>query len=134
MHYSHHSFALHDRGFDEQGLFINERVREVVHHCRENGLAVLFDELTPSNPDEHLDLGDCLSVLVFVTKNLVDKVTSQLDNCSKTRFNSALHQRNTTVMIPIVIEEQMLDVSLWRGPGGMVRVVAVFFFIRKRFP
>ena len=60
------------------------------------------------------------AVLVFVTKNYVNKVagTDTRDNCKK-EFQYAELKKSAQFMIPVVMEPSMRKTSTWDGPVGM---------------
>ena len=60
------------------------------------------------------------AVLVFVTKNYVNKVagTDRRDNCKK-EFQYAELKKSAQFMIPVVMEPSMRKTSTWSGPVAM---------------
>ena len=60
------------------------------------------------------------AVLVFVTKNYVNKVagTDTRDNCKK-EFQYAELKKSAQFMIPVVMEPSMRKTSTWSGPVAM---------------
>jgi len=66
-----------------------------------------------------IDNSSC--ILVFITKKYMDKVNgdNEEDNC-KLEFNYASRHKTACKMIPIVMEERMLNSRIWHGELGMV--------------
>ncbi|RYH20274.1 TIR domain-containing protein [archaeon] len=116
-------FLTHDWGTDELGRSNHERVAKVNSSLKERGFVTWFDsEKLVGNilaqMCNGIDRTKC--VIVFITKNYVDKVSSENanDNC-QLEFSYAVRQKSAKVMIPVVMEGRMRDTSQWRGAVGM---------------
>ena len=68
-----------------------------------------------------IDNAQC--VLVFITRNYVEKVGSSNanDNC-QIEFEYARRRKTISLMIPVVMETGMRNTSDWEGPAGTIRM------------
>lgn len=110
-------FASHDWGEGEKN---HRRVVEVAKHLRGRGLDVWLDEThMKGNILDAMCAGIDASdhVLVFVTRNYMDKVRSggETDNVRREFMYAARHPEK---LIPIRFEDSLPRV--WTGPVGMV--------------
>eukprot|EP01041_Mallomonas_annulata_P000121 gene121-181_t len=73
-------------------------------------------------------IDSCQLVLVFITKNYVQKVASNnaADNC-KLEFNYAAQHLTGSFMLPIVMEADMKKTVKWKGSVGLVCGSSLFF-------
>eukprot|EP00301_Raphidiophrys_heterophryoidea_P004298 c1187_g1_i1.p1 GENE.c1187_g1_i1~~c1187_g1_i1.p1 ORF type:complete len:635 (-),score=165.17 c1187_g1_i1:137-2008(-) len=124
MKFVDHAFFTHDWNLDLHERNNHDRVREVADVCKKRGLKVWFDEdkMSGNIVDKMCDgIDGSAVVVVFVTKNYIEKVAQQErsdDNC-KLEFNYALRRRKPTMMIAVVMEEKCRNTDDWRGAVGM---------------
>jgi hypothetical protein len=124
MKFTDHAFFTHDWGQDSEGRPNHNRVREVADECKKAGLKIWFDEdrMAGNIVDKMCEgIDGSAVVVVFITKNYVEKVAQQDksdDNC-KLEFNYSLRRRKPTMMIAVVMEPGMRNPDDWRGAVGM---------------
>lgn len=117
-------FFSHDWRIDSQGRNNHKRVHSIVKQIQKYGYSTWFDEedmngnidAAMADGIEHAD-----AVIVCITETYCNKINNasrdsrKRDNCLK-EWTYA-HARNK-LMIPIIMEHQMLDTSKW--PPGVV--------------
>eukprot|EP00899_Mesostigma_viride_P003391 jgi/Mesvir1/13052/Mv06039-RA.3 len=111
-------FLTHDWGVDKAGRNNHERVARVNAALKALGFTTWFDE---DRMVGHIRQQMCAgidgakAVLVFVTARYMDKVNSDADDNCEAEFSYAVAQKSTRAMIPVVMEEDLLDTRNWRG-------------------
>eukprot|EP00299_Pterocystis_sp_00344_P018735 c9343_g1_i2.p1 GENE.c9343_g1_i2~~c9343_g1_i2.p1 ORF type:complete len:541 (+),score=109.09 c9343_g1_i2:39-1625(+) len=115
------AFFSHDWGVEELN---HKRVFSIAKACEERarGLRVWIDEreMTGGIVSKMCEGIDSSTVFVaFVTEQYVSKVNGDQENC-KYEFDYAIQRKGPKLMIPVVLEESMQDVKLWKGPVGMI--------------
>ena len=114
-------FLTHDWGM---GQFNHKRVAKVNAALKQRGITTWFD-------DEQME-GDIKSkmctgidhsrvIIVFITKRYLNKVggNNAEDNC-RLEFGYGARRKTAARMLPVVMEAEIRDTSLWDGQVGLV--------------
>jgi len=116
-------FLTHDWG-RELGQDNHARVSQVNRALQDKGLVTWFDDEQmqgniKSQMTAGIDRTKC--VIVFITRRYVEKVMGENaeDNC-QLEFHYASMRKTAAKMVPVVMEERMLNARNWDGPVGMV--------------
>lgn len=115
-------FLSHSWGTDLRGRQTHDRVRQLKNELNKLGWKIWFDEdklLVGCNIDIKMASGIRKSdaVCVCITRKYIEKINEQKngDNCAKEwNFAQSLGKK----IIPIIMEEEMLDVKAW--PAGVM--------------
>jgi len=118
-----HCFLTHDWGQDERGRDNHDRVAALNSSLKRRGLRTWFDtDRMQGNILDQMCRGieDSAVVVVCITRRYVAKVAGdrEEDNC-KLEFQHAVRLKGIKQMIPVPMEEGVLDPTTWNGPVGM---------------
>ena len=122
-----HVFLTHDWGMDEQGRDNHGRVAKVNKWLKAHNIVTWFDEdRMKGNILQQMFQGidNSRLVIVFVTKNYIDKVAGRSpkgegDNCLK-EFHYAENKKTVSKMLAVVQEPRCRDQRAWSGPLGIL--------------
>lgn len=116
---------------DVYGRSVMERVRAIGNGLRAKGLLIWFDE-EPTNKETVIakvcgGVDRSRSLVCFFTKSYFDKVMSHTpgERCA-IEFNYTLSKKHPDFIVPVVLEEQLLDQSQWPGSIGVALGSASF--------
>jgi hypothetical protein len=116
-------FLSHDFGNDAHGRNIHQRVQRISQALRSRGLLTHFDEALPAGDvASHITTGinRSRSLVIFLTKGYMDKVVGNFpsDHCH-IEFNYTLAKRHPDLIVPVVMEQQLLNPQAWLGNIGL---------------
>ena len=113
-------FLSHNWGLDELRRDNHQRVAMVNKALKLKEYSTWFDE-DDIKSAIHMDMAHGIKeagvVLIFVTQKYMDKVKNENDNCSL-EFHFAY--RRKVQLVAVVMEKELLDVTKWDGPLGMM--------------
>ena len=123
-------FMSHSWSADLRGRSTHDRVRSLKDELKRHGWKVWFDEerlLLGSNIDTKMATGirDSDAVCICITRSYLEKINAQDNNCAK-EWNLA--QSLGKKILPIVLEEEMLDCKSW-PPGIVTMYLGNTFYI-----
>jgi hypothetical protein len=115
-------FLTHDWGMDENNRSNHNRVAKVNQFLKNKGLITWFDEdRMEGNVRRKMTEGidNTLCMVVFITDRYRNKVngTEDRDNC-RYEFTYGVEQKGPQRMVPVVMEERMLNAREWRQELG----------------
>lgn len=124
-------FISHEWGNDIYGRNIEQRVSRINQWLRGKGLITHFDE---NRAEKELvnricsGIDNSKSVVCFITKGYINKVGSGSTTSEKCNmeFNYTLRRKHPSLMIPIILEEEVRDQSTWTGPVEMALGVSEY--------
>jgi len=117
-------FLSHDFGMDQHGRNIHQRVQLINQGLRKKGLITHFDDILPTGNDivSHITTGINRSrcLVIFLTKGYMDKVIGNypMDHCH-IEFGYTLAKRHPDLIIPVVMEQGLLNPQSWLGNIGI---------------
>ncbi len=115
-------FLTHDWGVDEKERSNHARVAKVNQYLKNKGLVTWFDEdRMDGNVRRKMTEGidNTLCMVVFITDRYRNKVngTEDRDNC-RYEFTYGVEQKGPQRMVPVVMEERMVNSREWRQELG----------------
>ncbi len=115
-------FLTHDWGIDEKERSNHSRVAKVNKYLKDKGLITWFDEdRMDGNVRRKMTEGidNTLCMVVFITDRYRNKVngSEDRDNC-RYEFTYGVEQKGPQRMVPVVMEERMLNSREWRQELG----------------
>lgn len=130
-----HVFLSHDWGDKE---FNHEKVNLICRHLQRCGLECWFDSMQLAEGtiihDIYKGIDHSELFLVFVTKKyhrklLQDEADVNVNDYCRLEFLYAQKMKTMENMVPIVMEESMLDQGKWNGILGMVFSLEICIFL-----
>lgn len=116
-------FMSYDRGADCYGRDIATRVQKIDQALKARGLITWFStDYSNANilPQVCDGVDKSRSVICFVTKDYIDKVSGNFtQELCNMEFNYTLRRKHPDHMIPVVLEEALLNPANWSGQIGL---------------
>lgn len=116
-------FLSHEFGLDVYGRNIHERVGRINQALRGKGLLTWYDEALPARDlVAHVTTGinRSRSLVCFLTQKYIDNVVgNQVTEHCNMEFNYTLSKKHPEYIIPVVLEENLLNPALWGGNVGL---------------
>jgi len=111
-------FISHTWDKDDEGRDNHARAKQLNESLRRLGFTTWFDD-EQMRGNYLLKMVEGIEgsavILICVTRRYMEKVAEDADNNCKFEFEYALNKRMTLNMLPIVMEDSMLDTSKWHG-------------------
>lgn len=113
----------HDFGIDQYGRNVHERVMVINNALRAKGLITWYDEQKPTvEVVNHVTtaINRSRSIVCFFTKAYFEKVVGNFptDHCHL-EFGFTLSKKHPSLIIPVVMEEQVANPQTWPGNIGL---------------
>lgn len=123
-------FLSHSWNVDLRGRPTHDRVKALRQELGRLGWKLWFDEerlLLGCNVDSKMASGirNADAICLCITRSYIEKINAQNNNCAKEwNFAQAMGKK----MLPIILEEEMLDVKAW-PPGIVTMYLGNTFYI-----
>lgn len=103
-------------------IAIHDRIENLQTALENHGISFLLTEDGPENERISSRVGSCSYLLCFLSEQYVERVNGRGDDGSedtcRQEFDYAILKRGIDFIIPIVMEENLLDPSNWKGTLG----------------
>jgi hypothetical protein len=116
------AFLSHNWSKDKQGRNTHGRVKQLNTLLKQKGCHTWFDEQGDMKGDTMhamttgIDESDV--ILVFITRDYIEKCKKKTNDNCKLEFQYAYNRKGATNMIPVVMENDVLNPATWDGPVG----------------
>jgi len=116
-------FISHTLDKDDAGRDNHARTKRLKDSLERLGVAACFgEEHSQGNNLQRKAkcIEDSAVILICVTRQYMERVAENASNNCRLEFEHALHKRDTLNMLPIIMEESMINNSQWHGSLSMI--------------
>eukprot|EP01036_Dinobryon_divergens_P023345 gene23345-31679_t len=117
-------YLSYESGKDSYGRPIDDRVARINQYLRSKGLMTFFDDNKIKDPNLMTrvckGVDSSKVVVCFITKGYIAKVTGKdlTDKCL-IEFTYTLRRKHPNFMIPVILEEDIMNAQQWGGTVGL---------------